>query len=145
MLRARSASTDDRPIRKKLVVTLTARPASGTPRVDSDCFISTPGMLVIPPWGKSGGSVNMTSTVWLAGSALSSLRRNDKRAEIFCSGISMSAGMAGARGGPGLGAPPRGADIALAGGMFGFLLVEPVFLRDQAPLFGPWIRRGPAD
>jgi len=40
------------------------RAADRLSRSGSDCFISTPGMFVIPPWGKSGGSVNITSTVW---------------------------------------------------------------------------------
>ena len=56
-LRCTSASTADRPIRKKPLVTLTARPASGVPRACSDCFIRTPGTLAIPPPGKSGGQI----------------------------------------------------------------------------------------
>ena len=85
-------------------MTLTARPASGTPRVNSACFISMPGMLEMPPGGKSGGSVNMISTVWLAGSALSVLRRNDQVIAILRSGISMSARIARSGGWPGPGA-----------------------------------------
>ena len=64
-----SASTADSPIRKKLLVTLTASPASGVPRVCSACFIRMPGTLEIPPAGKSAGRLNMISMVWLAGKA----------------------------------------------------------------------------
>ncbi len=49
MLRCMSVSSADRLIRKKPGVTFTARPASGTPRVCSACFISTPGTFGMPP------------------------------------------------------------------------------------------------
>src|SRR5712691_4016993 len=60
-LRSLSASTAERPIRKNPLVTLTASPASGTPRVDSDCFIRMPGTLEMPPDGKSAGSLGLHS------------------------------------------------------------------------------------
>src|ERR1035441_4065402 len=59
------------------LVTFTASPASGTPRACSSCFISTPGTLAMPPSAKSAATMNMISMVWLAGSALSVLRRSD--------------------------------------------------------------------
>ena len=57
----------------------------------------------MPPSAKSAGSVNMISMVWLAGSALSVLRRIDQVMRMRRSGISTSARTAssGARPGPG--------------------------------------------
>ncbi len=93
----------------------------------------------MPPWAKSGGSVNMTSMVWLAGSALSVLRRSDQRSGGFCSGISMSARTATSGGWPGrgrhrLGAPHRRADKALA------LRDRSGPLRRARPSAPPWCR-----
>ena len=58
-----SAPTEDRPIKKELVMTFTAMPLSGTPRVVSPGFISMPGTFEMPLWEKSGGSVNTISTL----------------------------------------------------------------------------------
>src|ERR1700710_2833250 len=91
MLRARSASTFDSPTRKKPSVTLTARPASGVPRACSLDFISRPGTLPTPPPTKSGGRMKVSSAVWLAGSEVSVLRRNDIVILNLRSGISISA------------------------------------------------------
>jgi hypothetical protein len=63
---------------KKPLVTLKANPESGVPRACSACFIRMPGTLAMPPPGKSAGRLNVISIVWLAGSALSVLRRNDQ-------------------------------------------------------------------
>src|ERR1700674_4631695 len=90
-LRARSASTFDSPTRKKPSVTLTARPASGVPRACSLDFIKMPGTLLTPPPAKSGGRTKVNSAVWLAGSEVSVLRRNDIVILNLRSGISMSA------------------------------------------------------
>src|ERR1700722_15856723 len=91
MLRERSASTFDKPTRKKPSVTLTARPASGVPRACSFDFIRMPGTLLTPPPEKSGGRMKVNSAVWLAGSDESVLRRNDIVILNLRSGISMSA------------------------------------------------------
>src|SRR5476649_2642493 len=90
-LRLRSASTLDRPTRKKPSVTLTASPASGVPRACSLDFIRMPGTLPTPPPVKSGGRMKVSSAVWLAGSEVSVLRRNDIVILNLRSGISMSA------------------------------------------------------
>src|SRR5215510_10791291 len=90
-LRERSASTLDRPTRKKPSVTLTARPASGVPRACSLDFIRMPGTLPTPPPEKSGGRIKVSSAVWLAGSDESVLRRNDMVILNLRSGMSMSA------------------------------------------------------
>src|SRR5579872_4302617 len=87
----RSASTFDRPTRKKPSVTLTARPASGVPRACSLDFIKMPGTLLTPPPEKSAGSTKVSSAVWLAGSDESVLRRKDIVILNLRSGISMSA------------------------------------------------------
>ena len=58
-----SLSSEDNPIRKYPGVTGTASPASGTPRVCSACFISTPGTFCTPPDGESLGNVNTISMV----------------------------------------------------------------------------------
>src|SRR5665213_2389732 len=91
MLRERSASTLDSPTRKKPSVTLTARPASGVPRACSFDFIRMPGTLLTPPPAKSGGRIKVSSAVWLAGSEVSVLRRNDIVILNLRSGMSMSA------------------------------------------------------
>src|SRR5271155_3525581 len=91
MLRERSVSTLDSPTRKKPSVTLTARPASGVPRACSLDFINRPGTLLTPPPAKSGGKTKVSSAVWLAGSEVSVLRRNDIVILNLRSGISMSA------------------------------------------------------
>src|SRR3954462_8834146 len=96
-----SLSSDDNPIRKYPGVTGTARPASGTPRVCSACFISTPGTFCTPPDVVSGGSVNTISTVWLAGSDASVLRRNDSVTLILRSGPSPPPRPASSGGRPG--------------------------------------------
>ena len=85
------------------MVTFTASPASGTPRVCSDAFIRMPGTLVTPPGGKSCGRRNMISTVWLAGSDWSVLRRSDQVMVSLRSGISTSARIASSGGWPGAG------------------------------------------
>src|SRR3954466_9479331 len=90
-LRLRSASTLERPTRKKPSVTLTARPASGVPRACSFDFIRMPGTLATPPPEKSAGRTKVNSAVWLAGSEESVLRRNDIVILNLRSGISMSA------------------------------------------------------
>src|SRR5665213_1644314 len=100
MLRERSASTLDSPTRKKPSVTLTARPASGVPRACSLDFIRMPGTLPTPPPAKSGGSTKVSSAVWLAGSEVSVLRRNDIVILNLRSGMSMSARTAISAGGP---------------------------------------------
>src|SRR3954449_2195391 len=89
-LRARSASTLERPTRKKPSVTFTARPASGVPRACSLDFIRMPGTLPTPPVAASCGW-NVSSAVWLAGSEVSELRRNDIVILNLRSGMSMSA------------------------------------------------------
>src|SRR4029079_9210135 len=99
-LRCMSLSSDDSPIRKYPGVTGTARPARGTPRVCSACFISTPGTFGAPPDGVSGGSVNTISTVWLAGSDASVLRRNDSVTLILRAVTSPSRRTAGSGGRP---------------------------------------------
>src|ERR1700732_462876 len=91
MLRARSASTFDKPTRKKPSVTLTASPASGVPRACSLDFIRMPGTLPTPPPLKSGGRMKVNSAVWLAGSDESVLRRNDIVIFNLRSGMSMLA------------------------------------------------------
>src|ERR1700733_6399138 len=91
MLRERSASTFDRPTRKKPSVTLTASTAKGVPRACSLDFIRMPGTLLTPPPAKSGGRMKVSSAVWLAGSEGSVLRRNDIVILNLRSGISMSA------------------------------------------------------
>src|SRR5271168_1760396 len=91
MLRERSESTFDNPTRKKPSVTLTARPASGVPRACSFDFIRMPGTLLTPPPAKSGGRMKVNSAVWLAGSEVSVLRRNDIVILNLRSGISISA------------------------------------------------------
>ena len=118
------------------MVTLTARPASGMPRVGSACFIRMPGTLEMPPDGKSAGSLNMISTVWLAGRLLSVLRRSDQVMVSLRSGISTSARIASSGGwsGPGdhgLGAPDRRADEALAVRIGRILLVQHDLLRHR--------------
>ena len=90
-LRARSESTLERPTRKKPSVTFTARPASGVPRACSLDFIRMPGTLPTPPPEKSCGRMKVSSAVWLAGSEVSVLRRNDIVILNLRSGISMSA------------------------------------------------------
>src|SRR5579863_5411 len=50
-----------------------------------------PGTLLTPPPEKSGGSMKVSSAVWLAGSDVSVLRRNDIVILNLRSGISMSA------------------------------------------------------
>src|SRR5262249_52941610 len=91
MLRWRSASTLERPTRKKPSVTLTARPASGVPRACSLDFIRMPGTLLTPPPAKSGGRMKVNSAVWLAGSEVSVLRRKDIVILKLRAGISVSA------------------------------------------------------
>src|SRR5271165_2118151 len=91
MLRPRSASTLERPTRKKPSVTFTASPASGVPRACSLDFIKMPGTLPTPPPLKSGGRMKVNSAVWLAGSDESVLRRNDIVILNLRSGMSMSA------------------------------------------------------
>ncbi len=56
-------------------VTVTVGPASDVPGASSVSFIIMPDILEMPPNGKSAGTLNMISTVWLAASALSVLRR----------------------------------------------------------------------
>ena len=73
---SRSVATD-RPIRKNPLVTLVATAASATPRVCSVCFIRMPGSLS-RSGGKSAGSLNAASMVWLAGGLWSVLRRGDQ-------------------------------------------------------------------
>src|SRR4051794_11446049 len=90
-LRERSASTFDRPTRKKPSVTFTASPASGVPRACSLDFIKMPGTLPTPPPSKFGGRMKVNSAVWLAGSDESVLRRNDIVILNLRSGMSMSA------------------------------------------------------
>src|SRR6266481_4796624 len=89
-LRWRSASTLDRPTRKKPSVTFTASPASGVPRACSLDFIRIPGTLPTAPAAASCGW-KVSSAVWLAGSEVSELRRNDIVILNLRSGISMSA------------------------------------------------------
>src|SRR5262245_27459022 len=55
------------------------------------------------PAGKSAGSLNMISTVWVAGSPLSVLRRSDQVIASLRSGTSTSARMASSGGCPGPG------------------------------------------
>ena len=52
----------------------------------------------MPPAGKSAGSLNMISTVWLAGRPLSVLRRSDQVIASLRSGTSMSARIASSGG-----------------------------------------------
>src|SRR5262245_8840502 len=123
-------------MRKVPGVTLTASPASGVPRVCSACFIRMPGTLEMPPEGKSGGTLNMISTVWVAGSPLSVLRRSDQVMASLRSGTSTSArnrklGRLSRAGRHGLGPPDRRTDEAFAVGVGGVLLVE------HHPLRGP--------
>ncbi len=72
-------------------MTLTASPARGVPRACSLDFIRMPGTLPTPPPAKSGGRMKVSSAVWLAGSEVSVLRRNDMVILNLRSGISMSA------------------------------------------------------
>ena len=72
-------------------MTFTARPASGVPRACSLDFIKMPGTLPTPPPEKSCGRMKVSSAVWLAGSDVSVLRRNDIVILNLRSGISMSA------------------------------------------------------
>ena len=119
------------------MVTLTARPASGTPRACSFCFISTPGTLPMPPSAKSAGSVNMISMVWLAGSALSVLRRSDQVMRMLALGDLDVGADRQSRGQTrprryGLGAPERRADIALALRITRILVVQHDLLRHRS-------------
>ena len=141
MLRARSASTFDRPTRKKPSVTLTASPASGVPRACSLDFIRMPGTLPTPPPAKSGGRMKVSSAVWLAGSEVSVLRRNDIVILNLRSGISMSArtaisGFWPAGGLDRFGAPDHRADILLALGIGRILVIQHDALRHRRDLIG---------
>src|SRR5215831_16457886 len=62
-----------------------------------------PGTLEMPPEGKSAGSLNMISTVWVAGNPLSVLRRSDQVMASLRSGTSTSARIASSGGCPGPG------------------------------------------
>src|SRR5262249_36666743 len=110
-------------------VTLTARPASGTPRVCSACFIRMPGTLEMPPAGKSAGTLNLISTVWIAGSLLSVLRRSDQVIASFRSGTSTSARMTSSGRCPGPGVMVSVRQIAEPTKIGGILLVEHHLLR----------------
>ena len=106
------------------------------PRACSACFIRMPGTLAMPPPGKSAGRLNMISIVWLAGSALSVLRRSDQVTVILRSGISTSARTASSGSNPEarrhcLRAPDGGADIASALLIVRVLLVENDALRHR--------------
>src|SRR3954463_3509846 len=90
-LRARSASTLERPTRKKPSVTFTARPASGVPRACSLDFIRMPGTLETPPPSKFCGRMKVSSAVWLAGKDEAVLRRNEIVILNLRSGMSTSA------------------------------------------------------
>ena len=61
------------------------------PRACSLDFIKMPGTLPTPPPAKSCGRMKVSSAVWLAGSEVSVLRRNDIVILNLRSGISMSA------------------------------------------------------
>src|SRR6195952_5240228 len=90
-LRVRSASTLERPTRKNPSVTFTASPASGVPRACSLDFIRMPGTLATPPPPAASCGWKVSSAVWLAGSEVSELRRNDIVILNLRSGMSMSA------------------------------------------------------
>ena len=123
-------------MRKKPLVTLTASPASGVPRACSDCFIRMPGTLAMPPPGKSAGRLNMISIVWLAGRALSVLRRSDQVMVILPFGNFDVGAHRKFRRQPGagrnrFGAPDGGADKALALRIVRVFLVEHDALRHR--------------
>src|SRR6516164_1414589 len=134
-LRSLSASTLESPIRKNPLVTFTAKPDRGTPRVCSACFIRMPGTFEMPPAEKSAGSLKTISTVWLAGRVLSTLRRSDQVMASLRSGTSTvgtdrQLGRLSRAGRDGFGAPHGRSDGALAVGIGGILLVEHNLLPD---------------
>ncbi len=95
-----------------------------------------PGTLETPPPAKSCGRMKVNSAVWLAGSEVSVLRRNDIVILNLRSGMSMSARTAMsallvAGGLDRLGAPHHGADILLALGIGRILVIEHDALRHR--------------
>ena len=82
-------------------MTFTARPASGTPARRLGLLHQDAGNVGDAAGGKIRRQLEMISTVWVAGSPLSVLRRSDQVIARLRSGTSMSARIASSGGCPG--------------------------------------------